>query len=78
MGVEKLSQYMQVPLENILGVGDTMLDWEFLNICGYKGTMKNGTPELVAKFDFTDPKQFMGNHVNEDGLIDVFRYFKLI
>ncbi|MDO8583339.1 MAG: HAD family hydrolase [bacterium] len=76
--IKKVAQNLGVYLDEMLGVGDTIQDWDFLEICGYKATLANGTKELKDKFDFSNKRQFMGKHVDEDGLIDIFKHFKLI
>ncbi len=77
-GVKYLADYLKVDLENVLGVGDTIHDWDFIEICGYKGVMGNGTEELKEKLDKTDQRHFIGGHINEDGIIDIFKKFNLI
>lgn len=76
--IKKIAQDLGISLNEILGVGDTIQDWDFLEICGYKATLINVTKELKEKFDFSDEKQFMGKHVDKDGLIDILQHFKLI
>lgn len=77
-GVKYLADYLKVDMENVLGVGDTIHDWDFIEICGYKGVMGNGTEELKEKLDKTDQRHFIGGHINEDGIIDIFKKFNLI
>jgi hydroxymethylpyrimidine pyrophosphatase-like HAD family hydrolase len=77
--IKKVSKDLGISLNEILGIGDTIQDWDFLEICGYKATLINATKELKNKFDFSNRKrQFMGKHVDEDGLIDILKHFKLI
>lgn len=78
LGVKYLSDYLKVDLENVLGVGDTIHDWDFIEICGYKGVMGNGTEELKSKLDKNEVRHFIGGHINEDGIIDIFKKFDLI
>lgn len=77
-GVKYLAQYLGVDLKDVLGVGDTIHDWDFIEICGYKGAMGNATEELKSKFDFKNDKQFLGGNVNEDGIIKILEHFNLI
>ncbi len=78
LGVKYLADYLKVDLKNVLGVGDTIHDWDFIEICGYKGVMGNATEELKLKFDFNREKEVLGGHVNDDGIIDVFKHFNLL
>jgi Cof subfamily protein (haloacid dehalogenase superfamily) len=77
-GVEYFAKYLGVSLDTILGVGDMIQDWDFIEICGYKAAMKNASKELKEKIDIRDPRQTIGGQVNDDGILDVFRYFKLL
>lgn len=77
-GVKALVKYLKVSLDDVLGIGDMLVDWDFLKLCGYKATLANGSEELKEKFDFSDKKQFIGKHVDEDGILDVLKYFKLL
>ncbi len=77
-GVKYLAKYLNVSLGEVLGVGDTMHDWEFLEICGYKGVMKNASDQLKEMIDLDDSQSYVGGHVNEDGIINIFEYFELI
>ena len=77
-GVEYLLRYLKVPEDEVLGVGDTIGDWDFIEICGYKAAMGNSTEELKEKIDTSDTRQMIGGHVNEDGIMDIFKYFGLL
>ena len=77
-GVEYLLDFLKVSQEEVLGAGDTIGDWDFMEICGFKAAMGNATKELKDKIDTSDSKQIIGGHVNEDGILDIFKYFKLI
>ncbi len=77
-GVMYLIDYLNVDLDNVLGVGDTIHDWDFIEICGYKGVMGNGTGELKEKLDKSDQRHFIGGHINDNGIIDIFKKFNLI
>ncbi len=77
-GVKYLAKYLEVSLENVLGVGDTIHDWDFIEICGYRGAMGNATAQLKEKINPNDSHEVIGGHVNDDGIIDIFKHFKLI
>jgi hydroxymethylpyrimidine pyrophosphatase-like HAD family hydrolase len=77
-GLRHLVDNLNLNLDEVLGIGDTVHDWEFIEHCGYRGIMANATDELKGKADFTDPKTFLGGHVDEDGVITIFKHFKLI
>lgn len=77
-GVKYLAKYLGVSLEEVLGVGDTIHDWDFIEICGYRGAMGNATAQLKEKINSNNPHEIIGGHVNDDGIIDIFKYFKLL
>lgn len=77
-GVQHLAAQAGFHMEEALGVGDTIHDWEFIEHCGYKGIMANATDELKDKADFNDPNTFLGGHVDEDGVLNIFNHFNLI
>ena len=77
-GFTHLLSHLGVAADEILGVGDTLHDWDFIEHCGYKGVMSNATQELIARYNLQDIRQHMGGHVDDDGLIDIFTHFNLI
>lgn len=77
-GVKKLAEFLGVKKDEILGVGDTLHDWDFIQICGYKAAMGNAMQDLKDQINLDDERQIIGGHIDDDGLLDVFRYFKLI
>lgn len=77
-GVEALASEFGIGLNEILAVGDTAHDWDFISACGYKGIMGNATEELKAKANFDDEHTYLGGHVDEDGVLDILRHFELI
>lgn len=77
-GVEILARDLKVSLNEILGVGDMLQDWDFLEVCGYKATLANCSKELKSKLDFSDKRQFIGGHVDQDGILDILKCFNLI
>ena len=75
-GAIAISENMDVPLENILAVGDSTSDWQFIELCGYGAAMGNasaGLKELVL----TKPEghYYIGNTVDENGIIEILDYF---
>lgn len=77
-GVEDISKHLNVPLDNILGIGDTMHDWEFIEICGYGATLANACDELKELILRKGDRGYIGKSVNENGVMDIFKYFGLL
>lgn len=63
----------------MLGVGDLIMDWEFIKLCKYAAAVGNATDELK---DLVKTREggnfFIGPSVDENGLLEIFKYFKLI
>lgn len=76
-GIKQLAKALNVDTSEILGVGDTIMDWDFMQECGYIGVMGNATQELIEKVKiFDQSKVFQGAHVDDNGLIDILEHFK--
>lgn len=73
-----ISRNTGIPLEDFLGVGDSMTDWNFMEICGYGGVMGNGSEDLKKKISEKNDKGYIGKSVNENGLLDILKHFKII
>jgi hydroxymethylpyrimidine pyrophosphatase-like HAD family hydrolase len=75
-GAEELAKYYGISLDEVLGVGDTLMDWEFMEDCGYAGAMGNSTKELLDKVVTKEKsKYYFGKNVNEDGVLDIIKHF---
>ncbi len=78
-GAIEISKATGVSLENTLGVGDSGSDWQFIEMCGYGAAMGNAKQDLK---DLVVTKgaenSFIGSSVDENGILEIFRYFKLI
>lgn len=77
-GLEMLAKNLKIPTKNFLAVGDTLSDWDFIKVCGYRAAMANAEHDLKEKINKSDPKQTIGGDVNRDGIIDIFKYFRLL
>lgn len=76
-GAKSIARILDVPIENMLAVGDSTSDWKFINICGYAGAMGNATPELHELVKTKGNGKYMiGGNVDEDGLIDILNWYK--
>lgn len=74
-----IAEATHVAFENILGVGDSLTDWEFIQLCGYAGAMGNASVELKEKVNSKDQNHgYIGKSVDENGLLDIFKHYQLI
>lgn len=72
----KVAKSLNIPLENTLGVGDTLGDWEFMKLCGYAATMADAEEELKQEVRTKgEGKYLIGPSVDEDGILKIFDYF---
>lgn len=73
----EISELGDINLKNALAVGDSPQDWDFIEECGYKATLENAKDELKEKIN-NSANGFISSSVDEDGIIDIFKHFKLI
>jgi Cof subfamily protein (haloacid dehalogenase superfamily) len=75
---KKVANTLKIPLENFLAVGDTVSDWSFIQLCGYGATLKNGGSDIQELIkSMSKGKSFIAPHVDENGILDVFKNFLL-
>lgn len=75
-GAKTISKILDVPLENMLAVGDSTSDWKFIQLCGYAGAMGNATPELKELVESKGQGHFkIGDHVDENGIIGIIDWY---
>ena len=76
-GLKELAEHLHINASEMLGIGDTIMDWEFLQDCGYVGVMGNATAELLAKVrNLPEDKIFQGPGVDQDGIIKIVDHFR--
>lgn len=75
-GAIAISKAQKVSLKNMLGVGDSPSDWQFIEGCKYGVAMGNAKQELK---DLVLSKgkdySFIGPTVDENGIIKILNYF---
>jgi len=74
---KKLVKSLNLDFSEVLGVGDTITDWDFIELCGYAGAMGNATGDLKRNV-LKKKNSVIGGGVNENGLLDIFRHFEPI
>lgn len=74
----EIANSIGVKPEKMLGVGDSTNDWQFIESCGYAGTMGNASDELKKLVcSKGKEKSFVGKTVDENGILDIFNYFSV-
>lgn len=78
-GAEAIIKSLNITFEEVLGVGDSTSDWNFIQLCGYGATLSNGTDELKELIKSKEKgKYFVSKEsVDENGLLEIFRNFSL-
>lgn len=75
-GAIEISRARRVPLKNMLGVGDSLSDWQFIGLCGYKAAMGNAGKDLKQLvLSAGKDRSFIGPSVDENGIIKILDQF---
>lgn len=78
-GAKSIARILDVPIENMLAVGDSTSDWKFISVCGYAGAMGNATDELKELVRSKGENRYrIGGNVDEDGLLDILNWYTQI
>ena len=73
-----ISNYTGIYLTEILGIGDGLSDWGFMEICGYAGAMGNASDALKDKVRTKGSSGYVGASVDENGILDILHHFEVI
>ena len=74
----EISKHTGISLQEILGIGDGITDWQFMEVCGYAGAMGNSSQELKDKVIARGSSGYIGKSIDENGLLDILSHFKVI
>lgn len=75
-GVRRLADTIAIPLPNMLGVGDSLADWDFIELCGYGAAMGNAESALKNHvLSKGEEKGFVGPSVDDNGLPTILNHF---
>lgn len=75
-GAVAIANILDVPIENMLAVGDSTSDWKFMALCGYVGAMGNATSELKELVKSKGEGRYtIGGHVDENGIIEILDWY---
>lgn len=73
-----IAENIHISPDEMLGVGDSTSDWQFIETCKYGGAMGNGSKEIKNLVLSKGVKYgFVGDHVNKNGLLSIFKHFEL-
>lgn len=74
---QRIAEHNGVSMDELLGIGDSTADWQFIGQCGYAGAMANASEELKELVKTKGKQSFVGKSVDENGIIDILDYFGL-
>jgi HAD superfamily hydrolase (TIGR01484 family) len=75
-GAIEISKALGIPFENILGVGDSGSDWQFIEMCGFGAAMGNAKQDLKdLVLSKGKERSYIGPTVNENGIIEILNHF---
>jgi hypothetical protein len=77
-GVNLILNKLGIPFDFVLGVGDSLSDWDFMSSCKYATAMGNAKKEFKELVKTKGKgNYFIAPDVDENGLLDAFKYFGL-
>lgn len=71
-----IAKHTGIPLEQTLGVGDGMTDWNFIELCGFAGVMGNASEDLKSiAATKGEGHYYIGPSVDENGVLEIFKHY---
>lgn len=74
-GLQRIVDEKNIELQNVLGVGDSDSDLVFIDACGFGAAMGNASSSLKKRIKERGKSGFIGPSVDENGIIDILKYF---
>lgn len=75
---QEIADTLNISPSQMLGIGDSTSDWQFMESCAFVGAMGNASPELK---DLVKSKKtgnyFIGESVDKNGILPILDYFGL-
>lgn len=69
---------MEISFDTVLGIGDSKSDWQFIEMCKYRATLKNGNSSLKELIKSKQNDFYISDKdVDENGIIEILDYFSL-
>ncbi len=73
--IRLVADHLGVSFGELLGIGDTPADWNFMQLCKYVAMV--GDNQQLAQLIATKPGAYAGKNVDQNGLLDIFEHFGL-
>lgn len=74
-GVLEIAHNVHVTPKEMLGVGDSTSDWQFIEQCGFAAAIGNASEELKLLVQSKGNHSYIGPTVDENGIIDILHHF---
>jgi HAD superfamily hydrolase (TIGR01484 family) len=74
----EVARYNRIKPEELLGIGDSTSDWQFMEQCGYAATLANGSDQLKQLVVTKKDRSYIGGSVDSNGVLSIFDYFGLL
>lgn len=77
-GIKEVGKSLKVSFDELLSVGDSTSDWQFIQLCKYGAAMGNATQELkdLVKSKGTE-FSYIAPSVDDNGILDIFKHWGL-
>lgn len=75
---KEVVQYLKLSFDEILGIGDSASDWNFMELCKYVATLENGDDKIKELVKTKgEENYFIAPHVNDNGMLDILKHFSI-
>lgn len=75
---KKVAKLLKIDFSNMLGIGDTQSDWNFMQLCEYVAAVGDKDQELQELVKSRGKNGFLAPSVDDHGLIEIVKHFHLI
>jgi Cof subfamily protein (haloacid dehalogenase superfamily) len=76
---EEIMKQNNISFTNVLGVGDSTSDWQFIQLCKFSGAMGNASNELKELVISKETAcSYICPSVDENGILNLFQKFDLL
>ena len=77
-GAYDIAKHTGIPFDEMLGIGDGLSDWEFMQLCKFVGTVANAENKVKENILSRRQNGFIGRSVDENGILDIFYFFRVL
>lgn len=74
----EVAHYLDMSFDEILGIGDSPADWNFMEMCEYVATVGDNAQLRERCMSKNQENYFAGSSVDNDGFLEILKHFNLI